>query len=53
MVVAGALILMREQVEAWRKKWMNMGKVRIMYTTCQVNLGTGIVIKYPPVDMIT
>ena len=28
---------MYDQAVAWRKKWVNLGKVRIVYTTCQVN----------------
>ena len=37
LVVVGALILMRDQAKAWSKKWLNMGKIRVLYTTCQVN----------------
>ena len=36
VAIVGALILRREHAEVWCKKWVNMGQVRIMYTTCQV-----------------
>ena len=35
MVVVG-LVCMKDQAQSWSKKWLNMGKVRIVYTTCQV-----------------
>jgi len=37
LVVGCALIFMRDKVMAWSEKWLNMGKVRIVYTTCQVS----------------
>lgn len=37
LVVACALIFMHDKVKAWSEKWLNMGKVRIVYTTCQVS----------------
>ena len=37
LVVGCALIFMHDKVKAWSEKWLNMGKVRIVYTTCQVS----------------
>ena len=37
LMVCCALIFMYDKVKAWSEKWLNMGKVRIVYTTCQVS----------------
>ena len=31
------IVFMKEEAQAWNKKWLNLGKVRIVYTTCQVS----------------
>lgn len=36
VVAGGMLIFMRDRAHKWAEKWVNMGKVRIVYTTFQV-----------------
>ena len=36
VVAGGVLIFMRDRAQKWADKWVNMGKVRIVYTTFQV-----------------
>ena len=38
VVAGGMLIFMRDKTKQWADKWINMGKVRIVYTTYQVIL---------------
>ena len=36
VVAGGMLTFMRSKAQNWADKWVNMGKVRIVYTTFQV-----------------
>ena len=36
LIIVSVLTLLKDWAKAWSDKWVNMGKVRSMYTRCQV-----------------